>query len=203
MWKRVINPLIDEFLATINIPVEKWAKKVTIQLTEELKMARVNAKITWVLIKEMLNWRRPLPPAELAKIKKINTQYLQKSRENGNCLDSVPKSILSISCQEANLTRRITSQHTSSSSIWELILRYENTEVEYINCLLLLVFFVSCLQKCFWTLRSENNSPNYLLKVFAYSQVLNISTIDFLVRFESGIQFQFFLYKYSIVFSIP
>lgn len=72
MWKRVINPLIDEFLATINIPVEKWAKEVTIQLTQELKMARVNAKITWVLIKETLNWRRPLSPAELAKIKKIN-----------------------------------------------------------------------------------------------------------------------------------
>lgn len=121
IWKRVINPLIDEFLATINIPVEKWAKEVTIQLTQELKMARVNAKITWVLIKEMLNWRRPLSPAELAKIKKINTQYLQKSWENGNCLDSVPKSLISISYQD--LTRHITSEHTSSSSIWEFILR--------------------------------------------------------------------------------
>lgn len=112
MWKRVINPLIDEFLATINIPVEKWAKEVTFQLTEELKMARVSAKIAWVLIKEMLNWTRPLSPAELAKIKKINTQYLQKSWENGNCLDSVPKSIISICYQEATLTRHITSEHT-------------------------------------------------------------------------------------------
>lgn len=38
-------------------------------------------KIASLLIKEMRNWRRPLLPAELAKIKKINTQYLQKSEK--------------------------------------------------------------------------------------------------------------------------
>lgn len=70
----------------------------------------------------------------------------------------------------------------------------------YKSSLLLLVFFVSCLQKCFWTLRSENNSPNYLLKVFAYSQVLNISTIDFLVRFESGSNFNFFSINIQLSF---
>lgn len=37
--------LIDEFLAKINIPVEKkWAKEVTNQLIEELEMAKINAE---------------------------------------------------------------------------------------------------------------------------------------------------------------
>lgn len=63
-------------------------KRRTNQLTEELEMATVNAKkIAPVLIKEMLNWRRPFLPTQLTKIKKIYTQVFAEVWENENYSD--------------------------------------------------------------------------------------------------------------------
>lgn len=79
---------------------------------EELEMFTVSAKkIAPVLIKEMHNCRRSLLPTELAEIKKTYTWVFAEVWENENYLDSVHKHVVSMSCQEANLTRPFPSEY--------------------------------------------------------------------------------------------